>query len=296
MEFAALQLSGIGEISPFFKKIRTKTCDYTVGGMFMWRDFYRMEYAVSDGVFYSRLHSAHGARYYNLPIADDIPAALRGFREATGEAAPTFCTIPEEYLSVFREIFPGCGVSYQEEFSDYLFRYDDLAGLHGKKYSGQRNQISQFKRANEDWSFTPLGEDMLGEVREFFLRKYLPESADGAYEREENRKVLEVLDNFRAYGFSGGVLKAGGAVVGFSLGEIIGDTLYVHIEKADRGCKGAYQMLVNQFAAAQRQEQLLYINREEDMGDPGLRASKQSYHPVALLKKFVVRVDNHEAC
>jgi hypothetical protein len=90
------------------------------------------------------------------------------------------------------------------------------------------------------------------------------------------------------------VLKAGGAVVGFSLGEIIGDTLYVHIEKADRGCKGAYQMLVNQFAAAQRQEQLLYINREEDMGDPGLRASKQSYHPVALLKKFVVRVDNHD--
>ena len=103
--------------------------------------------------------------------------------------------------------------------------------------------------------------------------------------------VLEVLDHMDDYRMSGGVLLADGRVVGFSLGEIVGDTLFVHIEKADRTCKGAYQMLVNQFALRYAGEGVAYINREEDMGDEGLRRAKQSYHPVALLKKYHVVCD-----
>ena len=49
-------------------------------------------------------------------------------------------------------------------------------------------------------------------------------------------------------------------------------------------------MLVNQFAAAYGSGDVTYINREEDMGDPGLRRAKQAYHPVELLKKYVVEI------
>ena len=71
---------------------------------------------------------------------------------------------------------------------------------------------------------------------------------------------------------------------------MLGDTLFIHIEKADREIFGAYQMLVSQFAQAYAGEGVSFLNREDDVGDPGLRTSKLSYHPVALLEKYVVTV------
>lgn len=102
--------------------------------------------------------------------------------------------------------------------------------------------------------------------------------------------MLEVLDHYAIYGMQGGVLYLNGAIVGFSLNEIIGQTMFTHIEKADRTVKGAYQMVVLHGAEAFTGEQTLYINREEDLGDPGLRESKESYHPVNRVRKYVVEV------
>ena len=48
---------------------------------------------------------------------------------------------------------------------------------------------------------------------------------------------------------------------------------------------------VNRFFAArmlERHPELLYINREDDAGDPGLRYAKESYHPIYKLKKYNV--------
>ena len=86
------------------------------------------------------------------------------------------------------------------------------------------------------------------------------------------------------------MLKANGKVVGFSCGEIVGDTLIIHVEKADTDFSGAYQMLVNEYAKRFVTEGVAYINREEDTGDEGIRQSKESYHPLRLLEKYLVTV------
>ena len=103
-------------------------------------------------------------------------------------------------------------------------------------------------------------------------------------------EIFEVLDHFDEYAFLGGILRVDGAIVGISMGEIVRDTLYVHIEKADVRYSGVYQKLVNCFAREFVTDEVRYINREEDVGDPGLRKSKLSYHPVALQEKYTVRV------
>ncbi len=59
----------------------------------------------------------------------------------------------------------------------------------------------------------------------------------------------------------------------------------MHVEKADVSVPGAYAVINNELARrlAGKYE---FLNREEDMGKPGLRKAKQSYHPAIHLMKY----------
>ena len=291
MDFKPLQLSDLPRIRPLFHELGSRTCDFSAGGMFMWRDFFHMEFAFEDGAFFSRLRGDGQEHYYSLPLSSDIGASIRKLVAGNAGSSTKFCTIPEMYVPLFSEAGHVRSVIEQPDFFDYIYAADELITLKGKKYSGTRNQISQFIRNVDAWEFREIRKEDIGPVCDFFNRTYLPGSGTGAYEREENAKVLEVLENMDAYGMTGGVLFADHAIAGFSLNEVIGDTLYTHIEKAARQFKGVYQMLMNQNAAAFAGDGILYINREEDMGDPGLRKSKLSYHPIEQLKKYIIEVE-----
>ena len=61
----------------------------------------------------------------------------------------------------------------------------------------------------------------------------------------------------------------------------------MHIEKAYADVQGAYTIINQQFLAHEA-VQYKYVNREEDLGDPGLRQAKESYRPVFLVEKGLV--------
>ena len=128
-------------------------------------------------------------------------------------------------------------------------------------------------------------------VQEFFAWFAQVHDKDSDTFREDERKVSEVLNNFDLYGFTGGAVWAEGRIVAMSLGERQGDTLYVHIEKADIRYHGAYQMIVQQFARYACTGEIRYINREDDAGDEGLRKSKLAWRPCQLLDKYLVHID-----
>ena len=103
----------------------------------------------------------------------------------------------------------------------------------------------------------------------------------------ENEHTREVLRDFAAYGCTGYALRTGGEIAAFCIGEAMGDTLIVHIEKARREYKGAFQMINCLFAKTELEKcGVRYVNREDDVGDEGLRQAKQSYFPEYMLKKF----------
>ena len=105
----------------------------------------------------------------------------------------------------------------------------------------------------------------------------------------ENDAVHDALRNFDALGLIGGLIRAGGQVVAFSLGDRLGtDTFDVHFEKAFGDIQGAYAVINREMARYVRQTypDVVYLNREDDVGIEGLRKAKLSYYPDILLEKY----------
>ena len=90
----------------------------------------------------------------------------------------------------------------------------------------------------------------------------------------------------------GGLLRVDGQAVAFCIGkQVCDDTMVVHIEKALTEYEGAYTMINQQFVEHECQN-VLYVNREDDAGDEGLRRAKLSYRPVFMVEKGIVTRKN----
>jgi len=292
MQFRTLTDAHIDKCRPYFELLSHTACDYTLGGVFMWRGMYNTEFYMDEHCLIVRLYEDE-IIYYCLPMCKDqyILTALKRLAEYEKEQGNNLfrlCAVPTEYIPLFDELGLKYTLSAQPDFYDYVYSAEDLINLSGKKYGGQRNLIRQFNRIYEDNRLEEITPDNIGEVKEFFNANF-EAAAEGGNKTAENALVNDVLDK-ALFGMQGAVLYTGGKVAGFSVGEQVGDTLYVHIEKADRNVKGAYQTLNNRFAAKYGKN-AVYINREDDMGDEGLRKAKLAYHPVKLLEKFEVEFE-----
>jgi hypothetical protein len=304
LDFEALGLEHIDLLRPYFEKNLCRICDCTIGGTFIWRDLFKTEFAIINGILYLKVRYLTGDIAFTPPRGEpDAHSGENPYGDEKAERAaygriidycralgiaPRLCAVSPHRLERIRALFPDAEASTDRAWSDYLYLSDDIKNLPGRKYSGQRNHINRFLREYPDWSFKAIDGTNLSAVRSFFERYAKEHVKDYPAYDEGNIKTLEVLDNMEKYRLFGGVLTVSGQVVGASLGEIIGDTVFVHIEKSLTEFNGSYPMLVNQFAKMFVTDGITHINREEDDGVEGLRISKLSYHPVELLDKYVV--------
>ena len=295
LNFHPLRLEDLPRLRRYFNMNPGRLCDSTPGSTFIWRDMYTVEYAEQDDSLYFKVTVPDMGETFPLPLGTDRQAHYCALAEYCCQAGipVSFYPVPREELPGLQAYFPNTAAISNRDTADYLYRAEDLKYFKGKKLSGQRNHVNKFRKSYDGaWEFRPITTADLPAVSAFL---------DGYAQRwnkpspsflEDIAKTHEVLDNFETYGLLGGMLLVDGRIAGFSLGEVIGDTLFTHIEKADRDYDGCYQMLVSQFAQTFAVEGVEFINREDDTGDPGLRTSKLSYHPVALLEKFSVTVED----
>ena len=96
-----------------------------------------------------------------------------------------------------------------------------------------------------------------------------------------------MLNYFKELDLIGGAIQVNNQIIAFAIGAPINhNTFSVHIEKADINYKGAYAV-INKELASHLPNNYIYINREEDLGIPGLRQAKLSYNPIKLLEKSI---------
>ncbi len=280
------------EIRPLLAFQKFRSCDYTIGGLYIWRDYFGQAFTVKDGMLIGT------ANYFDKGLCYSYPVGCGSFDKALDEIEADaaergiplrFCCVPDEAIGRLAEHFgrPYEATGYRQ-WEDYLYPYANFLGYHGKKLVTQRNHCNRFLREYPQYEYVPLKSGNIDEARRFLLDHSSDFCKDSPVSREDYVKTIEVLDHFELFGFTGGMLKVDGETIGLSIGETVGDTLYVHVEKALTSYSGAYPMLASLYAKQNADEKLLYINREDDSGDPGLRWSKTEYRPCAMITKNVV--------
>ena len=285
------ELSDLPIIRPYLLREPCRLSVYSPGVLFMWRDYFHLSYALEEETLLLKLAYDGTREGYLYPLGTNPGHFLAILEEEHRKSREPliFSSLCERDRDRLLARYPGAAVTSLREEADYLYETEKLAAFPGRKYGGQRNHLNGFRRAYPDHTVNELQPSDVPALLAF-LEEYSLRHPHRPLFEEEIGMVREVLENYDFYGMTGAVLRAGGEIAAFAVGEVLGDTLEVHIEKADTRFSGAYQAMVSGFCSRFDPAAVPYTNREDDMGDEGLRFSKLSYHPVALLDKYTLTV------
>ncbi len=272
-------------------------CEFSAANNILWSPYYDTGYVIlEDMMSFCKLKN-------DLPVCFSFPVG-------NGDAKKAFDCIREYfdgnnmefsmYLvedKMFQQIeewYPGeYTISFDRDSADYLYEYKTLSELKGKKLHGKRNHINAFIEQYPDYVYEDIDETNINECKQL-ADDWAKEHEAGGTDEENSEyevKVLKfALDNMKELGLEGGLIRVGERVVAFTVGEPLTKNTYViHFEKAYADVRGAYPM-INREYVRRKISGYQYINREEDMGLPGLRHAKTTYQPIRLVEKgFVTR-------
>ncbi len=288
-EFHEITLEDREWMTERFRESDLRACEYGFANSFIWRRMYQVEVAELYGCGICKCRY-NGTTIFSFPFgAGDQKKVIEKLWNICKikNIKLNFYPIVEEQREKLMKWFPGkFEIDTDRNDFDYIYTYEKLAELKGKKLHGKRNHIARFKD-NDDWSYEPLSlynrEDCLALARVWEQKRQQKWNDAMHQEMDALRDALKYFDEL---GLTGGVLRKAGNIVAFTIGERLNsDTFVVHFEKALPDLQGAYPMINQQFVL-HACGGCSYINREEDTGDPGLRKSKLSYFPDILLKKY----------
>lgn len=293
MDFKPLQLSDIPRLRPFLSHHPFRSCDFTVGGLFLWAGAFNYRYCITGDTLFIEGRTVNDTSLpaYSLPLGphplDESIEILRNHCRETGQKL-VLSSVPEEALAVLTDL----GANHIEQltdWADYLYSAEALSTFAGKKLAKKRNHLNRFSADFPDAVCRPITADDIDTAKQFYesLQMY-HNSPMALYDRHMTIAALDHLDEL---GFEGAVLEIPGrGIVAFTLGEVVGDTLHVHIEKMDHDVTGAGETICHRYTKmmTERHPGITLVNRQDDSGDMGLRRAKLALHPAFMLHKFNV--------
>lgn len=268
--------------------IQPRVSELTFAGLFLFRyaHEYKLTTAADSLVVLGRGYD--GAEYFLPPLGGDIAAALKIMFASGLQLYGADDQFVARYLAG-----KAMQITELRDSYDYLYLREDLATLPGSRFHKKKNRINYFA-GRHDYSVTLFSGKYLDGCLNL-LEKLVQSSLDeiGSSLRMELEAAYEALRCAEQLGLEGVVVLVNDSVAAFSLGERLNrDTAVCHFEKADPFAEGLYQLVNREFARLLFHD-CRYLNREQDLGDVGLRSAKLSYHPVELVKKYLVRSKAH---
>ncbi len=291
-EFIHLDCALFDELHPFLQKQKDGISEFTFPSLYLHRTKYTYKASRLSHDCYAVSGTYHGKTFFSLlglMTMEDEPKVQELLSHY--DYWKNMSTSQYEALSPSMKewILSSYDIIEDRDNADYLYSREDLALLPGKAFHKKKNLVNAFEA-----SYTP-------DVKP--LDAYTKEDARIVLDEWNSQRdpsiptdyiqCIEALDSMNLQQikscmvFTGVVVYADGKPVGWSLGERIagGNSFCVHFEKGISSYKGVYQY-VNRATALSLPSDVLYINREQDLGDEGLRQAKMTYRPCGFVTKY----------
>ena len=277
MTFHQLALSDRDAMQAVTLHSGRRNCNYNFANLVGWKFLFGTEVCVLDSAVVLR-YTFDGQRAYMVCTSEALSLELIEALLDDSNGDLTLIGLEDSQvtqLSTFNFQFSISTEPVRNQY-DYIYRRTNLATLHGRHLNAKRNHIHRFRAEHPDFEFRPLTPESFDECRR--LTAIWQEEKGGSKTINAEKQVMEtIFSNWDALGMIGGSIFVDGHMVAFTYGTAVTtDTFDVCVEKADRHVEGAFAIINQQFAE-HLPEQYVYLNREEDMGIPGLRKAKLSY-------------------
>ena len=308
IEFKSIGFGDLDIIRSYLRWEDVQGCEWSGVNLLTWNR-YGLEYAIVDG--YLVLRFIYDGQYTHTmplpPVPEEVEhphvdqagdgsleCVIRALRdECFAHHQPFSITnLNQWHIDFLQRTFPG-----EFEFSepmteryDYICLREKIIALEGKEMRPKRQHLYQFPRFYPNHEYRPLEQSLFPECLQLLQRWTENAEAIGHIQGTDSKvmereSISQVFDHWEHFGAIGGALFVDDKMVAFTYGVPINvNTFDLCVEKGDIDYKGVYTVVRHEFMK-QVPEQYTFINLEEDMGLPGLRRAKSSYHPAYQIQK-----------
>ena len=288
--FAPIEIERRALVTDFLARHPQPLSDYGFASLYVWSSVFQYHFAVAepdtlllqaqvDPDPQPRLLQPLGQ--FSEPVQETLLAHARKL-----PAPLVIESVSAEFLARHPNFGAHFHVVANRDSANYVYRTQDLAALAGSPYAKKRNLVQQATRLYA-WRIEPLGPQHSKECLE--VGDDIAAKRTTLTLQQESQALETAIRDFGALGLCGMLLRIDDRPAAFSIYDRLNPTTaLVLFERALRDKKGLYQVINQETARAIAAQGLTFINREEDLGDPGLRRAKLSYHPIRLEAKHTL--------
>jgi hypothetical protein len=262
-------------------------CELAFANQIAWHDFDRPEYTFINDNLCILINPLNESPFFLEPIGRNKP-------KETVEICLNHCgkmsRLSEDFLFLLEQ--EKYRINCLRSHFDYIYEVKVLAELKGKKFDGKRNNIKRFQKQFPDHEFIPITAGIKEAAFALFEKWFKAREESRFFPKLSHLAQRKALENafhyFDTLNIIGGALLIKKELKGFMLGTRLNkETFSAHFQYTDPEVHGASQILLLE-ACKKTLGNFKYLNMEQDLGIPGLRTAKLSYHPHHLERKFEI--------
>lgn len=306
-DFKELTEEDAALLDAYFDGYDYQASSHTLIANYIWRDTHKITWQVIGDYLcvagLGTLETEEEEYFMSFPLTRTGTYEKDKLRETIDTAKKIFeskgkrfeiSLIPASLALLLKEIY-GSQVEliHDRDDDDYIYLREDLVNLSGRKLHQKKNHLNYFRRTY-DYTYEEITPETAREVLDFLERinhqklLEMPEEWKTILELE-TRAIEELLSLLHTGRLLSGVIRIDGQIEAVTIGEFARtnshESVLVHVEKANPAFRGIYQAINHDFCC-HLPEDVVYVNREEDMGMENLRQTKLSYKPVKLAEKY----------